>query len=149
GGYLRDLDGLEGDIMADWQDVYRELYDEEPSYPHVYGKDNPDENGIDEAVRFLVETVNQNPGEVTIVAIGPLTNIARAILLDPEFSMKAKQIVYMGGSFYLPGNSSATAEFNWWADPEAAKIAVRAQWGDQESDTWESYGNQVISGLEA
>ena len=55
----------------------------------------------------------------------------------------------MGGSFYLPGNSSASAEFNWWADPESAKVAVRQQWGDPESETYAAYGNQVIAGLEA
>ncbi len=55
----------------------------------------------------------------------------------------------MGGAFYVPGNSSASAEFNWWADPEAAKISVRSKWGDPNSKTFKAYGNQVISGLEA
>lgn len=148
-GYMRDLEGIEGDILAEWEDVYQELYGSEPSYPNIYGPGSPDPDGVDGAVDFLIETVNANPGEVTLVVIGPVTNIARAIMKDPTFSSKVKEIAYMGGSFYLPGNSSASAEFNWWADPDAAKIAVRAPWGDPDSETWQSYGNQMIAGLEA
>ena len=151
GGYMRPNagDSIDTDPMADWADVYNFLYDEAPTYDKVYGLDNTDPQGNDDAVDFLVNTVNDNPGEVTIVAIGPLTNIALAILKDPTFPSKVKEIVYMGGAFYVPGNSSASAEFNWWADPDAAKISVRAMWGDTESESFKVYGNQVISGLEA
>ncbi len=149
-GYLIPRsDGIDTDPMADWADVYQYLYGEAPTYTNVYGLDHPDADGNQDAVDFLVNTVNANPGEVTVVAIGPLTNIARAIMEDPTFPSKVQQIVYMGGAFYVPGNSSATAEFNWWADPDAAKIAVRAEWGDPTSQTYATYGNQVISGLEA
>ncbi|MFV0336400.1 MAG: nucleoside hydrolase [Tropicimonas sp.] len=151
GGYMRAAAGneIDADPMANWVDVYRFKYGEDPSYSGVYGLGNPDAAGNQDAVDFLVRTVNDNPGEVTIVAVGPLTNIARAILKDPTFSSKVPQIVYMGGAFYVPGNSSASAEFNWWADPDAAKISVRAQWGDTGSESFATYGNQIISGLEA
>ena len=151
GGYMRPNagDSIDTDPMAGWAEVYNHLYGEAPTYEKVYGLDNPDPEGNDGAVDFLVKTVNKYPGEVTIVAIGPLTNIARAILKDPTFPSKVNKIVYMGGAFYVPGNSSASAEFNWWADPEAAKISVRAIWGDTESESFKVYGNQVISGLEA
>jgi len=155
GGYLRSAidpetySGIEFDPMARWAELYKTLYNESPVYPYVYDTENPDPQGRDEAVDFLVDTVNMYPGEVTIVAIGPLTNIARAIMRDPSFPSKVKEIIYMGGSFFLPGNSSAAAEFNWWADPDAAKIALRAVWGDPESESYKRYGNQVISGLEA
>jgi purine nucleosidase len=149
-GYMHPyLQGAAADPMADWQQVYQERYKTAPTYPYVYGLGHPDAEGNQEAVDFLVNTVRKNPGEVTIVAIGPLTNIARAIMADPTFSRNVKQIAYMGGSFYIPGNSSASAEFNWWADPDAAKIAVRSQWGDPNSDTYKSWGNQMIDGLEA
>lgn len=149
-GYLIPRsDDIDTDPMADWADVYQFLYGAAPTYTNVYGLHAPDAAGNRDAVDFLVDTVDKNPGEVTLVAIGPLTNIARAILKDPTFPSKVKEIVYMGGSFYLPGNSSATAEFNWWADPDAAKLSVRAAWGDQTSESYASYGNQVISGLEA
>lgn len=151
GGYLRPDAGneIDADPTAKWSDVYKHKYGEAPSYKRVYGLDNPDPDGNRDAVDFLVDTVNKYPGQVKLVAIGPLTNIARAILKDPSFPSKVAEIVYMGGAFYVPGNSSASAEFNWWADPEAAKISVRSKWGDPNSETFKAYGNQVISGLEA
>ncbi|MDR1886075.1 MAG: nucleoside hydrolase [Synergistaceae bacterium] len=128
----------------------------DPVYPYAYypkqrdGSSKADDDGIDNAVDFIIKTVNDNPdNEVTILAIGPLTNIALALRKDPSIAGKVKEIVYMGGSFYMKGNSSAVAEFNWWADPEAAKMCVRTPWGDQKSATFEQYGNQVIDGLEA
>jgi purine nucleosidase len=151
GGYLRPDAGdtIDANPMADWHEVYKYKYGENPTYDKVYGLTHPDPEGNDDAVDFLVRTVNKYPGEVTIVAIGPLTNIARAILKDPTFSSKVKEIVYMGGAFFVPGNANAAAEFNWWADPDAAKISVRAQWGDAKSESYKTYGNQVIAGLEA
>jgi inosine-uridine nucleoside N-ribohydrolase len=82
-------------------------------------------------VQFIIDTIKANPGEVTIVAIGPLTNIALAIRLEPEIVSLAKRIVYMGGAIDVPGNMTPAAEFNWWFDPEAAKISVRAPFADQ------------------
>lgn len=149
-GYLGEgFGGIDDDPMADWREVYEYLYGEPPRYEHVHEAGEPDADGAEESVEFLVDQVDKYPGEITIVAVGPLTNIARAIMADPAFPSKVKEIVYMGGSFYLPGNSSASAEFNWWADPDAAKVAVRQQWGDTGSASYQLYGNQVIAGLEA
>jgi inosine-uridine nucleoside N-ribohydrolase len=77
------------------------------------------------AVDFIVDSVKQNPGEVTILAIGPLTNIALATRQHPEIVPLIKQIIYMGGAIDVPGNTTPTAEFNWWFDPEAAKTVLR------------------------
>lgn len=82
-------------------------------------------------VQFLINTIKANPGEVTVVAIGPLTNIALAIRLEPEIISLVKRIVYMGGAFDVPGNMTPAAEMNWWFDPEAAKMSVRAPFADQ------------------
>ena len=82
-------------------------------------------------VQFIIDAIRANPGEVTIVAIGPLTNIALAIRLDPEIVALAKRIVYMGGALEVPGNTTPAAEFNWWFDPEAAKMSVRAPFAEQ------------------
>lgn len=82
-------------------------------------------------VQFLIDMITANPGEVTVVAIGPLTNIALAIRLEPEITSLAKRIVYMGGALDVPGNMTPAAEFNWWFDPEAAKMSVRAPFADQ------------------
>ncbi|MEJ8847930.1 nucleoside hydrolase [Variovorax rhizosphaerae] len=77
------------------------------------------------AVDFIISTVKANPNEVTILAIGPLTNIAKAMRKSPEIVPLIKQIIYMGGAVHVPGNTTKTAEFNWWFDPEAAQYVVR------------------------
>jgi len=82
-------------------------------------------------VQFIIDTIMANPGEVTILAIGPLTNIALAIRLEPDIISLVKRIVYMGGAFDVPGNMTPAAEFNWWFDPEAAQMSLRAPLTDQ------------------
>jgi purine nucleosidase len=77
------------------------------------------------AVDFIVDTVKANPGEITILAIGPLTNIALAVKQNPEIVPLIKKIIYMGGAIDVPGNTTKTAEFNWWFDPDAAQFVVR------------------------
>jgi inosine-uridine nucleoside N-ribohydrolase len=82
------------------------------------------------AVDFLVSTVVRNPGQVTILAIGPLTNIAMAMRMEPEFARHVRQLVIMGGAIAsLPdgaGNHTPNAEFNFYVDPEAAQIVLRS-----------------------
>jgi purine nucleosidase len=77
------------------------------------------------AVDFIVDTVKANPGEITILAIGPLTNIALAVKQNPEIVPLIKKIIYMGGAVDVPGNTTKAAEFNWWFDPDAAQFVVR------------------------
>ncbi|PHX45885.1 nucleoside hydrolase [Pseudomonas sp. NZIPFR-PS5] len=78
------------------------------------------------AAQFIVDSVKENPHEVTLLAVGPLTNIALAIRSAPEIVPLIKRIVYMGGAIEIPGNTTPAAEFNWWFDPEAAKIVLRS-----------------------
>lgn len=74
------------------------------------------------AVNFIVDTVMKaEPGEITVVAVGPLSNIAMAIRLEPEIALRVREIVLMGGSS-AAGNVTPSAEFNIHADPEAAAI---------------------------
>lgn len=77
------------------------------------------------AVDFIVETIRANPHEITLLAVGPLTNIALAIRQDPGIVPLIKQIIYMGGAVHVPGNTTKAAEFNWWFDPEAAQFVLR------------------------
>ncbi|MFI0480086.1 nucleoside hydrolase [Actinomadura sp. 9N215] len=77
------------------------------------------------AADFIVEQVKRYPGQVTLFAIGPATNIALAVKTHPEIVPLVKEIIYMGGAIDIPGNTSPAAEFNWWFDPEAAKMALR------------------------
>ena len=94
----------------------------------------PTIKAIDEdAAHFLVRQVHAHPHEVTIYAAGPLTNIALAISIDPEFASLTKGIALMGGSLNPQTDDPEFAtnprhEFNLWFDPEAAHIVLRADW---------------------
>lgn len=82
------------------------------------------------AVDFIVRTVMARPKEVTIVAIGPMTNVATAIRQNAAFAESVRELVIMGGAIAsLPdgaGNITPNAEFNFWVDPEAARVALRS-----------------------
>lgn len=82
------------------------------------------------AADFIVRTVNGSPGEVAIVAIGPLTNVAAALRRDPSIAGKITRLVIMGGAIAsLPdgaGNMTPNAEFNIWVDPDAARVVFRS-----------------------
>lgn len=78
------------------------------------------------AVDWMIETVHSNPGEMILCALGPLTNIAHAILKEPEFSQQVRELVIMGGSRAAGGNVTPTAEFNFYADPHAADIVLKS-----------------------
>jgi inosine-uridine nucleoside N-ribohydrolase len=87
----------------------------------------------EDAAHFLVRQVRAHPRQVTIYAAGPLTNIALAISIDPEFASLTKGIVIMGGSLNPQTDdpefaTSPRHEFNFWFDPEAAHIVLRAAW---------------------
>jgi purine nucleosidase len=104
--------------------------DEVPNLP----EGNPTTKAASEdAAHFLVRMVHKYPHQVTIYAAGPMTNIATAILIDPEFASLAQELVIMGGSInphtddpeYL---DSPRHEFNLWFDPEASSIMLHAPW---------------------
>ena len=87
----------------------------------------------EDAAHFLVRMVHEHPHEVTVYAAGPMTNIAMAIALDPEFASLAKELVIMGGSLRPEGNDpeyldDPRHEFNLWFDPEASSMTLRAHW---------------------
>ena len=75
------------------------------------------------AVDWLIETLLASEGDITLVPVGPLTNIATAIRKEPSILAKIPEIVIMGGA-HDHGNSTPSAEFNIWLDPEAARIVV-------------------------
>ncbi|KAJ3681562.1 hypothetical protein LUZ60_016051 [Juncus effusus] len=74
------------------------------------------------ASEFLVDKVSQFPNEVSILALGPLTNLALAIKRDSSFAKKVKRIVILGGAFFCAGNVNPASEANIYGDPEAADI---------------------------
>jgi purine nucleosidase len=87
----------------------------------------------EDAAHFLIRQVHAHPHQVTIYAAGPLTNIALAIAIDPEFAGLTQGIVIMGGSLSPQTDDPEFAtnprhEFNFWFDPEAAHITLNAKW---------------------
>jgi len=79
------------------------------------------------AVDFIVETLMNEPsGTITLCALGPLTNVALALIREPRIAPRIKEIVLMGGGFFEGGNVTPTAEFNIYVDPHAADIVFKA-----------------------
>ncbi len=78
------------------------------------------------AALALIRMANEHPGRYTLVAIGPLTNVALAARLDPTFPGKLAGFVFMGGTYASQGNTNIVAEFNIHSDPEAAEIVLAA-----------------------
>jgi inosine-uridine nucleoside N-ribohydrolase len=79
------------------------------------------------ALTALAAAVEQSPSQITILALGPMTNVALLLRLHPDLEGKIKRIVFMGGNVHVPGNASAAAEFNFWFDPEAAQAVLRSR----------------------
>jgi inosine-uridine nucleoside N-ribohydrolase len=79
------------------------------------------------AAEFIIEAVTRSPGEITIVAMAPLTNLALALLLQADLDAAIKEIVLMGGNAFMEGNASPAAEANILNDPEAADVVLGAR----------------------
>ena len=87
----------------------------------------------EDAAHFLIRMVRKYPRQVTIYAGGPMTDLALAIALDPKFPQLARELIFMGGSLNPQTDDPEFAtnprhEFNFWFDPEAAEIVLRAPW---------------------
>lgn len=79
-----------------------------------------------EAIKLLVELVHQHPQEITLLTLGPLSNVQAAQERDPEFLSLLRELVCLGGSISVGGNATAAAEFNIFADPEAARQVLKS-----------------------
>ncbi len=118
--------GIDRPLVSEWEDA-EEFHGEDGLGNYT---DRPpvtrtieDEN----AVLALLRLSKEYEGELTLVALGPLTNLAMAIRLDPDFPSRIKQFVYMGGTISAHGNTpNLTAEYNIYTDPEAAFITIDA-----------------------
>lgn len=87
----------------------------------------------EDAAHFLIRMVHQYPHELTVISLGPLTDLALAIGIDPEFPLLARELVMMGGSIAPPWDSAlketpSRREFNFWWDAEASRMVLRARW---------------------
>jgi purine nucleosidase len=102
---------------------------------HVHGVDGMGDIGLplkgrtatsNDAIHAMIEAFRKEPGELELVALGPLTNLALAIRIEPQFASWVKRCVIMGGTGVLPGNATPLSEFNWWVDPEAVHIVLES-----------------------
>jgi inosine-uridine nucleoside N-ribohydrolase len=82
--------------------------------------------GSQRAVELIVERVMAAPGEITLIAVGPLTNVALATCLEPRIVENVRELIVMGGAATVPGNVTPVAEANFHNDPEAAAIVIAA-----------------------
>lgn len=80
------------------------------------------------AAQLIVDQLRDNPGEITLVPVGPLTNIALALRLEPRITEWVDEVVLMGGNALVPGNASPAGEANIRNDPEAADLVFGADW---------------------
>ena len=80
------------------------------------------------AAEQIVRLAHERPGELTLLPVGPMTNVAAALLLDPGIAKLYKQVVLMGGAFSVPGNAARWGEANIWHDPGAAQMLFEAEW---------------------
>lgn len=78
------------------------------------------------SANLIAEEARRRPGEITLVATAPLTNVALAVLAEPALPRLLRRLVFMGGSYRSPGNTAPTTEWNTHCDPEAAKIVIDA-----------------------
>ncbi|TQR41749.1 nucleoside hydrolase [Paenibacillus popilliae] len=120
--------GYEGPLMGLGHKEHRTVED-------VHGKDGMGDSFFEKAIQspatghavdFLIDTVHNNPGEIHLLAIAPLTNIAMAIKKDPTIIPLIPHLYIMGGTNNALGNITPTAEYNFYVDPEAAKIVLHS-----------------------
>lgn len=102
---------------------------------YVHGQDGMGDIGLPlsgrrpadgHAVNVIIDTIRRFVGEITLVTLGPLTNVAVALLRDPSTASKVEKCVIMGGIGFGHGNVVPAAEYNVWVDPEAAKIVFES-----------------------
>jgi purine nucleosidase len=122
GGKVPVYPGARHPLLKEWETV-----------EYIHGKDGMGNSHFPKAkqrpeathaVDAIVDTVNSNPGEITLVEIAPMTNLALALRQDPGIAKKVRRFYFMGGTNHYLGNVTPAAEFNIWVDPDAAKIVL-------------------------
>ena len=130
--YTLDLADAAADVPV-YEGARRPLVKEFDHVDHVHGEGGlggdlfPD-TGVPSAdghaVDAIVAAARESPGEVTLACIGPLTNVALALRREPDLGELLDEVWVMGGALATLGNDSPAAEFNFWVDPDAAKVVV-------------------------
>jgi len=133
---LRVLDFLGASNVPVYAGADRPLRGEVREASHWHGADGlggaqlpdsqrkADPNGVE----FLCQRLLESPGETTLVCTGPLTNLALALQREPRIVTEVREVVLMGGAVRRPGNVTPVAEFNIYADPDAAAVVFEQRW---------------------
>jgi purine nucleosidase len=147
GNALKILDVLDADPIPVYAGAASALVDKGQNASYVHGEDGLGGVDVPESKRqledkpaalALIDLAKENPGELELIAIGPLTNLALALRLDPELPSRYKRLVIMGGAHFAQGNTpNYSAEFNLYADPDAAAV-VFANWPKFTMISWEA-----------
>jgi purine nucleosidase len=144
---LKILDVLEAEPIPVYAGSATALVEKGQNASWVHGEDGL--GGVDvpdskrkledkHAALALIDMAKANPGEMELIAIGPLTNLALALRLDPELPLRYKKLVIMGGAHFAQGNTANfPAEFNIYADPDAASV-VFENWPGLTMISWEA-----------
>ena len=115
--------------------IEKPLFRDNKSEGEVHGKDGLGNSNLPtpkikpiskHAVDFIIDTIMNNPKEITLVPVGPLTNIAIAVVKEPKLKDYVKDVIIMGGAVTTFGNITPESEFNIFTDPEAAKIVFES-----------------------
>lgn len=130
--YTVEVGGMSGRVPV-YPGARHPLLREWDTVEHIHGKDGMGNSNFPKAkqrpedkhaVDAIIDTINGNPGEITLVEIAPMTNLALALRKDPSIAKKVKHFYFMGGTNQYLGNVTPAAEFNIWVDPDAAKIVL-------------------------
>lgn len=142
---LKVLDVAKKDVPV-YRGCEKPLIAEPIHASYVHGQDGLGDCGIPaskrqpekkHAVLALIDLAAANPGEISLVAIGPLTNLAAALQIDPDLPGKFADLTIMGGAIFGKGNTNIMAEFNIFGDPEGARV-VFERWPKIRVLSWET-----------
>ncbi|CAN7300654.1 nucleoside hydrolase [Rhizobium sp. LjRoot254] len=136
--YLKQQWGISAPIAKGAAEQYEPGRATHPFPAYIHGDDGLGNIGIPDVVdvpldprpahQFIIDSIKANPGEIVLVAVGRMTNLANALKAAPEITGLVKEVIIMGGAIDVPGNVTPAAEANIHGDPEAADAVMIAPW---------------------
>jgi purine nucleosidase len=136
--------GADRPLVSEWQWETEEFHGADGLGDWLERPPSQRQLEAEHGVLALIRLLNEAPGEYTLVALGPMTNLALAVRLDPELPAKIRKLIFMGGTMAGRGNTRIpAAEFNIYCDPEAAHI-VLSSFPEATMISWEATLNHPL-----